>query len=534
MNCLNRALKNITRKKAKTILLLLTFFLIGNLVIIGIGISTAASQAKILTRKSMRAAIEYRIDYEYIDEIRNSMSESELEEFMNSDKWEKLTRITSQEYLAFLNDERVATLNCSSYYQTILDIDPLPLNNEYEQSNSNEYTSVYEVNGELIEETRKDPNFKLVTNRVPNMIELYEGTWTITEGKFYTQEEIDNAAPVCVINDRVAELNGLSIGDTIHLTLTDTISYLNAMGVDTSQLTDTFELTIVGLYSTVETIDQGNPNFDWMQTSESPFNKVLMPITTYSEFDLPLTIANWEYNKQLYPEYADIYSEENRPTRESVEHVNSIIFLLKDPLDVESFIEDYQMDLDYEGRLFSSDNGTFKKMARPLDSIELYAKVILAIVILNAIIIITLVTALTMKTREYEIGVLVSLGTSKFKVVAQMFTELLIIALIGFTLSVISGSMIASKAGEALLAYQVDVDDEYASDFESDIIYYGMDNYFTEVEQKDLIANYEVTISPIIIGEIYVAGIGIVLLSILVPSMMIMRFNPKKILTSSL
>lgn len=284
----------------------------------------------------------------------------------------------------------------------------------------------------------------------------------------------------------------------------------------------------------METIDQGDTNFDWMQTSESPFNKVLMPITTYSEFDLPLTIANWEYNKQMYPEYADIYSEENRPTRESVEHVNSIIFLLKDPLDVESFVEDYQKDLDYEGRLFSSDNGTFKKMARPLDSIELYAKVILAIVILNAIIIITLVTALTMKTREYEIGVLVSLGTSKFKVVAQMFTELLIIALIGFTLSVISGSMIASKAGEALLAYQVDVDDEYASDFESDIIYYGMDNYFTEVEQKDLIANYEVTISPIIIGKIYVAGIGIVLLSILVPSMMIMRFNPKKILTSSL
>lgn len=230
MNYFKRALKNITRKKAKTILLLLTFFLIGNLVIIGIGISTAASQAKILTRKSMRAAIEYRIDYEYIDEIRNSMSESELEEFMNSDKWEKLTRITPQEYLAFLNDERVATLNCSSYYQTILDIDPLPLNNEYEQSNLSEYTSVYEVNGELIEETRRDPNFKLVTNRVPNMIELYEGTWTITEGRFYTQEEIDNAAPVCVINDRVAELNGLSVGDTIHLTLTDTMSYLNAMG----------------------------------------------------------------------------------------------------------------------------------------------------------------------------------------------------------------------------------------------------------------------------------------------------------------
>ena len=44
---------------------------------------------------------------------------------------------------------------------------------------------------------------------------------------------------------------------------------------------------------------------------------------------------------------------------------------------------------------------------------------------------------------------------------------------------------------------------------------------------------YEVQISPLIIGEIYVAGLGIVLISILIPSLMIMRYNPKKILMSA-
>ena len=55
-------------------------------------------------------------------------------------------------------------------------------------------------------------------------------------------------------------------------------------------------------------------------------------------------------------------------------------------------------------------------------------------------------------------------------------------------------------------------------------------DYSTEITLDDLVSEYNVTVSPLIIGEIYVLGLGIVLISILVPSLMIMRFNPKKIL----
>lgn len=51
MNFFNRALKNVTRKMSKSVLLAVTFFLIGNLVIIGLGINNAAENAKILTRQ---------------------------------------------------------------------------------------------------------------------------------------------------------------------------------------------------------------------------------------------------------------------------------------------------------------------------------------------------------------------------------------------------------------------------------------------------------------------------------------------------
>ena len=55
-------------------------------------------------------------------------------------------------------------------------------------------------------------------------------------------------------------------------------------------------------------------------------------------------------------------------------------------------------------------------------------------------------------------------------------------------------------------------------------------DYTTEVTLDDLISEYEVTISPLIIGEIYVMGLGIVLISVIIPSFMIMRYNPKQIL----
>ena len=67
-------------------------------------------------------------------------------------------------------------------------------------------------------------------------------------------------------------------------------------------------------------------------------------------------------------------------------------------------------------------------------------------------------------------------------------------------------------------------------DEDDSTIYFGDNNYFTEVTQEDLLSEYEVRISPMIIAEIYVLGIGVVFVSIVIPSLMIMRFNPKKIL----
>ena len=82
MNFINRAYRNVTRRPSKSILLVLTFFLIGNLVIIGLGVSSASESAKKLTRQKMRAVVTYQLDYEKIWRYADSIEdEDELNEF---------------------------------------------------------------------------------------------------------------------------------------------------------------------------------------------------------------------------------------------------------------------------------------------------------------------------------------------------------------------------------------------------------------------------------------------------------------------
>jgi ABC-type antimicrobial peptide transport system permease subunit len=151
--------------------------------------------------------------------------------------------------------------------------------------------------------------------------------------------------------------------------------------------------------------------------------------------------------------------------------------------------------------------------------------------VVNAVIIITLVTALSMKTREYEIGVLLSLGASKMKIVLQMFLELMMIALLGFTLAVGSGSLIAGKVGELVLSYQTTSDAQYGDNNSTTNYYFSeSDNYFTQISQDDLLSQYHVSVSPALILEIYLLGTAVVLIAIVIPSFMIMRLNPKQIL----
>lgn len=518
MNFIKRAWCYITRKKTKSILLVITFFLIGNLVILGLGISQAAENAKTLTRKQMRAAVSYEVDYDaywkYTDSITD---EDELEE-----AYKNYPKLDMNVANTIASDERVTAYNCMSYYIMYLNgFESVPVGNE---SNYNSTTTYYDENG--VEQTYTEPNIKVYGNMNPDMIELVEGTYTVTSGEFYSQSDIDNSNKVCLITKELADQNNLRVGDTISITGNDAsvISTMKSAGVNTDDMY--LEMEIKGIYTTTQEVDTSSDSFQWMSAYESPKNVILCPFTTLAEYEINSTISYYDYMSTIDSSWSyDASSFES-----SYNQPNQVIFLLEDPLEVESFVSDHESTLGEYTKL-NANNDEFKKLSRPLDTLSFFANIIVTIVVVNAVVIISLITALTLKTREYEIGVLLSIGVTKLKVVAQLFVELIVIAVFGFSLAVVSGSLIAGRVGQAVLEYQTATEEQYATDEDSTVYYYSdTDSYFTTVSQEDLLSNYEVKVGPLLIGEIYVVGAGVVLLAILIPSFMIMRLNPKQIL----
>jgi len=538
MNFFQRALKNTTRKLSKSMLLALTFFVIGNFVIVGLGISNAAEQAKVMTRKKMRAAVTYQMDYQaFWDDIEDLPEEEQEEAYRN------YPYITEDEIKALMADDRLKSINALTNLQAWpIGFEGVPLNNEAENQDYGSSMSCYiDENGQEIceEYTWVEPELFIKANGYPSMIEFADEMYLQVDGRMYTQDEIDDAEHVCLITDTLAEYNNLRVGDTIEISfespadMNSSHSWYAELGITEEDVK--MELEIIGIFNNTKEADPTAENFDWMSKYESPENIVLMPDSVYAEYQYNISLKSWDHYKEMWPDDEYYQNDDNRPTMDSILSKSSVTLLLHDPLEVDDFVDQYEASLEGQYRIVDANNETFKQLARPLDTLTLFASLIVGLVLVNAVVIITLVTALTLKTREYEIGVLLSQGVSKLMIVAQFFVELALVAVIGFTLSVASGTLIAGKVGEEVLEYQVEFSGLNETEEEDDYNYISNwdDNYFTEVSLSDMVEEYEVQISPLIIAEIYVAGLGIVLISILIPSFMIMRYNPKKILMSA-
>lgn len=529
MNFFNRAIKNVTRKLSKTILLIITFFVIGNFVIIGLSVAQASESAKTLTRQKMRAVVSYVVDY---DKFYRDADQIEDEDERNK-FYENYPKITLEDVKNVLKDERVKTANVNTTATAYLGegLDFVHLNNKNEENNSSGGQSCW-IDGDGNEqcETYVEPNAFIKANYFPSMIELEDGDFVVTSGRFYDQSDIDNGNMVVLVTEAFASHNGLSVGDKIELQFNTYSEWYEEMGITEDDMKAEFE--VIGIYTHNQAVTPDMPNYDWLSPYENADNMLLMPGTSYYRSMLKIQQRSFDYYAEQNPDEPYYQDPANRPTEENiVSNLYDVTILLNDPLDVDQFVEDYSSQIG-EYKKLDANNEEFNKLAKPLDTLSDYATFIIWLVVINAIVIITLVTALTLKTREYEIGVLLSIGASKMKVVAQFFVELAIVALIGFTLSVGSGTIASKQIGASLLENQIESaglnneeDDNY-----NDYFNVWDSDYTTDVSLEDIVSEYQVTVSPVIIAEIYVVGLAIVMISVVIPSIMIMRFNPKKIL----
>lgn len=94
--------------------------------------------------------------------------------------------------------------------------------------------------------------------------------------------------------------------------------------------------------------------------------------------------------------------------------------------------------------LDAQDN-VYKQMIYPIENIASFSKTIVIMVSIAGATILGLIITLSIKERRKEIGILLSIGEKKWKLMGQLLVEVLCIAVLAFGLSLATGEKVSQK-----------------------------------------------------------------------------------------
>ena len=156
----------------------------------------------------------------------------------------------------------------------------------------------------------------------------------------------------------------------------------------------------------------------------------------------------------------------------------------------------------------SSDNNALEETLESVEGIKHIINIMTYSIMLSGIIVLSLILILWLRERIHEIGVLLSIGISKIKIVTQFILELLFISLPSLVLSLFLGNVILN------------------------IIVGGFTNSDDSTIMVDsLLKNNNLISNLITFMQSYGILIGIIVLSVIIASLMILIKKPKEILS---
>lgn len=343
-----------------------------------------------------------------------------------------------------------------------------------------------------------------------NFLEIRSDFVDLIQGRGFTEEELllENADfyPV-LVSSGFAEANQLMLGSTFEVgTLVhDTIQNNDGSAVidwnSEPTLDVTFELTIIGIFNPILTEGEGEG-----QPREVIESRVMhrlyvpRPLTELMSNSLSVGDEQWGTIQTL--------------------------FLLNDPLDFEGFntavteLPGNWMAIDY--------SRGFGDITTAMVHLNDIANIILVSTIVATVVIVGLVVLLSLSDRKHEIGIYLALGSKKLGIIYQIVLELTILTVVGITISLFVGNMMANQLSHEMLIQKLEnpsndselLDTHWLAEF-------GYQFHLTEDEMLD---SFDLTIDMQTIVLIYVGGIMTVLLSTFVPIAKTVRTNPKKVL----
>ncbi len=251
--------------------------------------------------------------------------------------------------------------------------------------------------------------------------------------------------------------------------------------------------------------------------SSIPYGSLFVPYETMRKMNDELIKKIKELDEKYdYLNFDEIY-ETNQ-----LYYMKDSYIEIKDIDSLDLFIDEIEEKYDnyIQGVYSSSDSyNDVKNITKNLSFIAIISLVTCSIA---SIVLLSLIIQVIFNERKYEIGVYLSIGEKRTNVIKQIVLEVLIIGLLGITLSLFAGNMIASSLSSDLLERQI-------AQIEIDKNEFDKENSF-EIDDKEIISAYEVAINSEYVISVYAGGIIVLLISCIVPMNGIMKMKVKKML----
>lgn len=471
---IKNAFLSIRKNIGKTILLFVIMVVITNLIIAGLSIQKASEKSMEQIRTSLGNDVTLTVN------MKNMMGQREKGQAIDEIRSSITTEMADQ-----LKDIK----HVESYNYTISTFVNSDSLNAVELTSSD---GQFEIRRPEDEATNNRGDFSISANTTMKYLdEFSEEQSSLIEGRLLSDE--DSGSDNCVIETTLASDNDLAVGDTITFTTT----------LNEETLTKT--LTIVGIYEVNDSTQMGGPQ------QNNPFN------TIYTDLSVGQYFTGSDTN------------------------ITSATYYLDDPENVEAFqnLAQEKSDIDFETYTLEANDRLYQQNINSLENTQSFATMFLIVVIVAGCGILCLVLILTIRNRYYEIGVFLSLGQTKIKIILQQLFEVLIIAVVALGLSLTTGKAVSNVVGNMLESGVSDneVRMEMPSSNEnmetSDTQSRGrmqapsFNDAFEGPQNQEL----DVSLTPTTVGQLAGITVAICVVSILIPSIYVLRLSPREILT---
>lgn len=293
------------------------------------------------------------------------------------------------------------------------------------------------------------------------------GSMKITAGCGITPG--DAGHHVAVMERRLADKNDLQVGDTVQVRSADGKR--------------TVPLKIVGIFQ-----DPTRDPPEWAPPHELPGNTLYAAVGTAHKLGT------------------------------GTEPVSEAVFKIGSPDQAERLHTEAEQLLGKGGFDFRVNDKAYRDQVRPIQQVGTFAGLIVWVIALAGALVLGLIVMLQIRERRAELGVLLSMGEKKWKLVGQHVVEVAAVALPAVALAVLAGALAGQHAAGAFLGGHGEQPGAVSG---------APDAPDTEI------APPRARVEPATVGKVAGIGLGISLVSTVIPGIGVLRLHPRSILSDS-